>query len=192
MTSVYRTLKEEMKRSLVCQFRACTFSHCAVPTFLYCLVLSLFHILAASPSLCIKIGVWHKDDGTFRCPLGYFCILSNFISKLDPETADTACYLDFTTRETPQTTSWQPRCVADKPPWHTGFVCNISTDRIMTAMMDGVTGAQHRSLEREARWQWGRSELRHRSAHAHPAKDDSERLVGAQWRHLGAGGSPKD
>lgn len=81
---------------------------------------------------------------------------------------------------------------ADKLPWHPGFVCNISTDRIMTAMMDGVTGAQQRSLEREARWRWGRSGQRRRSAHALSEKEDSEWLIAMQWRHLGAGASPKD
>lgn len=38
--------------------------------------------------------------------------------------------------------------MSDKLPWHLGFVCNISADRIMTAVMDDITGAVQRSPER--------------------------------------------
>lgn len=100
--------------------------------------------------------------------------------------AEAAYYLDSSSADYILT----PHCVTDKLPWHPGFVCNIRTDRIMTAMMDGVTGAQQWSLEREAWWRWGRSGPRRRSAHAHSERE--ERLFAMQWGHLGAGASPKD
>lgn len=39
-----------------------------------------------------------------------------------------------------------PHCgfVLDELPWHPGFVCNISADRIMAAVMDDITGAVQR------------------------------------------------
>lgn len=47
-----------------------------------------------------------------------------------------------------------PHCasVLDKIPRQPGFVCNISTDRIMTSMMDDITGAVQQSPERQAWW----------------------------------------
>lgn len=35
----------------------------------------------------------------------------------------------------------------DKLLWHPGFVCNISADSIMTAMMDDIIGVVQRSPE---------------------------------------------
>lgn len=87
--------------------------------------------------------------------------------------------------------------VFDKLPWQPGFVC-ISTDRIMTAVMDGITGAVQRCLEQEASWRSGRSWPSRRCAHARvrqlwgwtEVRDDTweresspvgVRLTGAKW-----------